>query len=99
MPVRRLSSASSVATPSNTSETAISTVRLLVSGGESASGAPGSSTTISFSDGLKAGPGLVGDEARFRHQALVEGVVLLEELQHFLAGEEDRLQRLLLHVV
>ena len=30
---------------------------------------------------------------------LVELVVLLEELQHVLAGEEDRLQRLLLHVV
>src|SRR6476660_5365685 len=99
MPVRRLSSANSTARPSNTSDTAISTVRLLVSGGESPTGARGSSTTISSSDRLNGGPGLVRYEAGFRHQALVERIVFLQELQHFLAREENRLQRLLLHVI
>ena len=40
-----------------------------------------------------------GDEARFGHQAFVERVVLFEERDHFLAGQEDGLQRLLLHVI
>src|SRR5450759_4442660 len=42
---------------------------------------------------------LFGDEARFGHQALVERIILLQELEHVLASEEDRFQRLLLHVV
>src|SRR5436190_2012696 len=43
--------------------------------------------------------GLFRDEARFVHQLRVQLVILFEEFQHILAREEDRLQRLLLHVV
>src|SRR5438105_14511253 len=99
MPVRRLSSASSTARPSSASETAISTVRLLVSAGESPAGALGSSTTISSLDGLNARPGLVRYEAGFRHQPLVQSIVFFQELQHLLASKEDRLERLLFHVI
>src|SRR5437016_12309241 len=99
MPVRRLSSAISTAKPSSASETAISTVRVLVSAGESPAGALGSSTTISSLDALNARPGLVRYEPGFGHQPLVESIVVFQELQHLLAGEEDRLERLLLHVI
>src|SRR5581483_6550083 len=99
MPVRQLSQPSSAASASRSSETATSTERLPATGGESSAGAAGSSTTISFS-GLATLPAtLLSDEARLGHQVLIQGVVLLEELDHVLAGEEDRLQGLLLHVL
>src|SRR5215467_10695424 len=39
------------------------------------------------------------DEARLIHQLRVEGVVLLKEFYHVGPSEEDRLERLLFHVV
>src|SRR3954469_8077158 len=38
-------------------------------------------------------------EPRFLHQPAVDLVVRLEEVEHLLAAQEDRLQRLLLHVI
>ncbi len=49
MPVRQLSKPSTTASASSTSETMISTVRVLTTEGESSSGAVGSSTMISRS--------------------------------------------------
>src|SRR4051812_702311 len=49
MPVRQLSTPSVAASTSSSSETVTSTTRILVTTGESASGAVGSSTTISIS--------------------------------------------------
>src|SRR4051794_7382307 len=48
MPVRQLSNAINPANASNSSIVTISTLRVPASGGESAAGASGSSTTISF---------------------------------------------------
>src|SRR4051812_32182152 len=42
---------------------------------------------------------LVRDKSCLGHQVLVQRIVLLQELEHVLAGEEDRLERLFLHVV
>src|SRR5262245_4727122 len=42
---------------------------------------------------------LLRDEARLLHQARVDLVVFLQEFHHIGPCEEDRLQRLLLHVV
>src|SRR5207249_4172824 len=39
------------------------------------------------------------DEARFGHQLPMQGLILFEKLHHGGTREEDRLQRLLLHVV
>src|SRR5712691_732787 len=44
-------------------------------------------------------PPLSGDETRLGHQLPVERIILLEELQHVLTSEKDRLERLLFHVV
>src|SRR3954471_4001592 len=41
----------------------------------------------------------VGDETCLSHQALVERLVALKELEHVRARQENRLQRLFLHVV
>ena len=49
MPVRQLSNPSTIASASSSREVTISTVRVLVTAGESASGAVGSSTMISMS--------------------------------------------------
>jgi hypothetical protein len=49
MPVRQLSKPSVAASASSSSDTATSTTRILATSGESASGAVGSSTTISIS--------------------------------------------------
>jgi hypothetical protein len=49
MPVRQLSKQRRAANASNSSETTISTVRVLTTDGESPAGALGSSTTISVS--------------------------------------------------
>src|SRR5438046_2065444 len=49
--------------------------------------------------GATASTRSVGDEARLGHQILVQRVVFLEEFQHVGAGEKNRLQRLLFHVV
>src|SRR3954469_1051834 len=46
-----------------------------------------------------ARPALVRDKSCLGHQVLVQRVVLLQELEHVRAGEEDRLERLFLHVV
>src|SRR6267142_4756800 len=48
---------------------------------------------------IRTGGSIRGDEARLGHELLMQGFVLLEELHHVLAGEEDRLERLLLHIV
>src|SRR5258707_14099623 len=50
MPVRQLSKPSVAASTRSSSETVTSTIRVLVTAGESASGAVGSSTTISISE-------------------------------------------------
>src|SRR4029077_9697909 len=42
---------------------------------------------------------LLRDEPGFFHQTCVQLVVVLEEFDHVLAGQEDRLERLLFHVV
>src|SRR5258706_12707849 len=55
--------------------------------------------SIGLGEGRKPAAMLVRDETRFGHQALVERVIFFQELQHVLAGEEDRLESLLFHVV
>src|SRR3954453_14483172 len=46
-----------------------------------------------------AATALVGDKSCLGHQVLVQRIVLLQELEHVLPSEKDRLERLLLHVV
>src|SRR5262249_3724330 len=89
----------SAAKASSASATAISTLRLLATAGESSAGASTSSTTISSSEPDMSSRSSLGDEPSLGHQLLVESVVLFEEFRHLRPGEKDRLERLLLHVV
>src|SRR5258706_1041902 len=95
MPVRQLSNASSAASATSSRETTTSTVRTLTTAGDISPGgvSPPAPPTSDFD--IRS----VRYEASFGHQALVELVVLFQEIQHLLAGKEDRLERLLLHVV
>src|SRR4051794_19448442 len=94
MPVRQLSNASTPASTRSSSETTTSTVLTLATAGDISAGASPSPAPSTSDFDIR----LVGDETRFGHQALVELVVLFQEIQHVLAGKEDGLERLLLHV-
>src|SRR4051812_47141447 len=96
MPVRQLSNASSAASASSSTETTTSTIRTLTTASETSAGGVSPAPAPPASDWDIR---LVRDEAGFGHQALVELVVLFQEIQHVLARKEDRLERLLLHVV
>src|SRR5712672_1127755 len=96
MPVRQLSNASSAASASSRTETTTSTTRTLTTASDTSAGGV---SPAPFPPASDVDIRLVRDEARFGHQPLVELVVLFQEIQHVLAGKEDGLERLLLHVV
>src|SRR2546423_15592136 len=95
MPVRQLSNASSAASASSSSETATSAARTLVTAGDAP---PGGVSPAPAGSASGCDIRLVGDETRLGHQILIERVVRFEEAHHAGAGDEDRLERPLLHV-
>src|SRR3954466_13388051 len=61
--------------------------------------APSARPGMTKETGAPTATTLVRDKSCIGHQVLVQRIVLLQELEHVLAGEEDRLERLFLPVV